>query len=457
MKNKFTIFYTIFAALAFVFAISFFGLNLYKEYSYGEISTSKKFNNIVTDLDTISKNPNLTTNSLVNDLKKSLGSFNDYAFIKITINDVEILKYPANQTLEATKSSLTKTYEKSFSSQAGTFKIVSNLYLLRPSSIYYYGKVAFLIILAITLLTVVIIIYMNTHGDSDIDSPLPLEVKDHVVADDIVASDSANVEIKETKEENLAQEAQAQVQVQQVEENPVQEKTQEEKSEEEKNLEEKKLEEKPLEVKEEEKNPQEENPQTETEKIPDAEPVELPSQEVKPMELNNQAQSDSPAGLFNPVTGFGWEQYLLTRLESEINRAIASEIDFSIFIIQLPLLSRDSEMVKNVCNYLAIQFQFKDLLFEYKDDCLVAMKISMDLDEALNFADKIYTDIKNIIEDNKCYIGISTRSIRMVSGERLLNEASQALIHAKDDEDSPIIAFRVDAEKYRQFLEGNKD
>ncbi len=175
------------------------------------------------------------------------------------------------------------------------------------------------------------------------------------------------------------------------------------------------------------------------------------------MELNNQSQSDSPAGLFNPVTGFGWEQYLLTRLESEINRAIASEIDFSIFIIQLPGLSRDSEMVKNVCNYLALQFQFKDLLFEYKNDCLVAMKISMDLDEALNFADKIYADIKNIIEDNKCYIGISTRSIRMVSGERLLNEASQALLHAKDDEDSPIIAFRVDAEKYRQFLEGNKD
>ena len=79
----------------------------------------------------------------------------------------------------------------------------------------------------------------------------------------------------------------------------------------------------------------------------------------------------------------------------------------------------------------------------------------MNLDDALNFADKIHAEISQIIEQKDCYIGISTRSIRIVSGERLLNEAWAAVEHAKQEEDSPIIAFRVDAERYRQFLEQN--
>ena len=79
----------------------------------------------------------------------------------------------------------------------------------------------------------------------------------------------------------------------------------------------------------------------------------------------------------------------------------------------------------------------------------------MNLDEALNFADKIHADISQILEQKQCYIGISTRSIRIVSGERLFNEALAAVEHAKNEEDSPIIAFRVDVEKYRQFLEQN--
>ena len=195
--------------------------------------------------------------------------------------------------------------------------------------------------------------------------------------------------------------------------------------------------------------------------LPDYEsPMIIESSDVKENnDAVNAPASDSsesnPSGLFNPVTGLGWESYLDTRLENEINRAISSEIDISVFIINIPNLERESEESKKVSEYLSLQFQFKDLLFEYKNDCIVAIKISMNLDEALNFADKIHADISQILEQKQCYIGISTRSIRIVSGERLFNEALAAVEHAKNEEDSPIIAFRVDVEKYRQFLEQN--
>ena len=112
-----------------------------------------------------------------------------------------------------------------------------------------------------------------------------------------------------------------------------------------------------------------------------------------------------------------------------------------------------SNVFKNICNYLTIQFQFKDLLFEYKDDSIVAIKISLNIDEALSLAEKLYSDICNIINGTNCRIGITSRSIRMVTGERLMLEAEQSIEHS--DAASPIIAFRVDSEKYRQMMEQN--
>ena len=172
--------------------------------------------------------------------------------------------------------------------------------------------------------------------------------------------------------------------------------------------------------------------------------AKLPIDEIEP----------SPAGLFDPETGIGWESYLMTRLDNEIDRATASEIDLSLFIIKLANIEKTSEEFKNVCNYLSIQFQFKDLLFEYKEDCIVAIKISMSVDEALALADKLYSDISNIVNNKDSRIGISSRSIRMVGGDRLLLEAEQSIEHS--DVDSPVIAFRVDSEKYRKLMEQNQ-
>ena len=435
MKNKFIIFYTIFASIGFLFALSFLSLNLYREYKYNSLTCEKKFNNIVGELTYGSKDPNLNTKSLLDKLNKSIGSLNDFSYLNISINDVEIIKYPSKANQNDTASKLTKSYDKVIQTEVGNFHIVCNIFLLKPSSVYYYGKVAFIIVLLITLLTIVIIIYENISDEKENSNPtVEIEnsendendsvsseaVKEALPNQEVIVNseDSSNTDEIEKNIDNEAEPVDTAIET------------------------------------EETKASSDTNTQAEVDSNKDEqieEKAQLPSEEEKPLQLNNE----NPRGLFNPVTGLGWEEYLLTRLDSELNRAIASEIDLSLFIIQLPGLSRDSEYVKNVCNYLTIQFQFKDLLFEYQEDCLVAMKINMNLDEALNLADKVYSGIKNIIEENPCYIGISTRSIRMVSGQRVLKEATEALAHTKDDKDSPIIAFRVDTDKYKQFLEQN--
>lgn len=179
--------------------------------------------------------------------------------------------------------------------------------------------------------------------------------------------------------------------------------------------------------------------------------VVLPSEEIKPI------QSDSSVHIFSPKTGFCFESYLESRLDNELNRAIASEFDLSLFVFRIPSIQLDynNETLQKVCKYLTTEFQFKDLLFEYDEDCLIGIKNNMNLDTALTFADKLYSDITEIVKENdlKCYIGISTRTVRIITGKRILTEATEALKHALEDENNPIIAFRANAEKYRKMMQ----
>ena len=479
MKNKFIIFYTVFASAIFAFAIAFFGVNIYKEYSQGQARANQRYNTLITDIKAYNSiDKNISETSLSN-IKSVLKDFNDFSFIQIKLNDSEILKYPKDVSAELTVSNLTKTFSSNFNTQNGQFEILCNLYLLRPSSIYYYAKISFIIILIVTLITIILIFYINSQekqfstkvsseadseflNENDFDSKLQLdenlsgsssEVESSSIQQNSVNSIDLDIDLSSESEQNKNSFDEDSEQIFDLEKNTEMDTEIQQSDSEYSTL-----------------NPEDKNnedSQTENEEkeipasLPDYEsPVIIESSDVKENnDAENAPASDSsesnPSGLFNPVTGLGWESYLDTRLENEINRAISSEIDISVFIINIPNLERESEESKKVSEYLSLQFQFKDLLFEYKNDCIVAIKISMNLDDALNFADKIHAEIMQIINQKECYIGISTRSIRIVSSERLLNEACAALEHAKQEEDSPIIAFRVDADKYRQFLEQN--
>lgn len=479
MKNKFIIFYTVFASAIFAFAIAFFGVNIYKEYSQGQARANQRYNTLITDIKAYNSiDKNISETSLSN-IKSVLKDFNDFSFIQIKLNDSEILKYPKDVSAELTVSNLTKTFSSNFNTQNGQFEILCNLYLLRPSSIYYYTKISFIIILIVTLITIILIFYINSQekqfsakvsseadaellNENDFDSKFQLdenlsgsssEVETSSIQQNSVNSIDLDIDLSSESEQNKNSFDEDSEQIFDLENNTEMDTEIQQTDSEYSAL-----------TPEDKIN---EDSQTENEEkeipasLPDYEsPVIIESSDVKENnDAENAPASDSsesnPSGLFNPVTGLGWESYLDTRLENEINRAISSEIDISVFIINIPNLERESEESKKVSEYLSLQFQFKDLLFEYKNDCIVAIKISMNLDDALNFADKIHAEIMQIINQKECYIGISTRSIRIVSSERLLNEAWAALEHAKQEEDSPIIAFRVDADKYRQFLEQN--
>ena len=176
---------------------------------------------------------------------------------------------------------------------------------------------------------------------------------------------------------------------------------------------------------------------------------------TQPQEISDQ-HIDSPYGLFSPVTGFGWEEYLEDRLDSELIRSASSEEDITLMMIRIKDFDTESPNAQEFYDIIFSYIQFKDMIFEYGNDGFSCIVHNMTIDAALKFAEEIYEQLneklKELGMDNEIGIGISTRSFRLIPAKRIFTEAQEALQRAFLDPDTPIVAFRVDPEKYRQYI-----
>ncbi|MGI5174001.1 diguanylate cyclase [Treponema sp. OMZ 840] len=173
----------------------------------------------------------------------------------------------------------------------------------------------------------------------------------------------------------------------------------------------------------------------------------------------NSPQQDSfsdPMGLFSPLTGVGWESYMETRLDSELIRAASSEQDLALVLLRIQNIENNELMIKRTAAVLLDFFKFKDFVFEYKKDGFAGILLNVNLDQTMVLAETMYSQLKELLESenirNKLAIGISTRSLRLLPGSRLITEADKALEKAFDETGMPIVAFRVNPDKYRQFV-----
>ncbi len=517
MKKSFVIIYSIIISLILVFAISLFGYNIYTDYKKGNIAADNRFERMSLSIKQIPESVKLNSRDFENSILRAINGIENYSSLSIEINDQPYINYPTEKDMQQGSSKLIVNKYKTFDLHGNKITITANLYVLTPAVINHDVKISFAIILFVTVLTLFLImldallgknskmkskpedsIYVEPEtdeaenekiikaineakkSDDELDeiekkeavieekemsvSEIAMDEKNEEIEAESALPDSLsdplsdslsdplfeNIELNDNEEETSTDKSflttdesilttdENQIIIPKFEENGHDFKitTIEEPVEEEKISEE---------IEASEIN--EYKTQLENDEV-----LPLPSDEIKPM--NIEVENDSPAGLFSPVTGFGWESYLNTRLDNELNRATASESDLSLFIIKIKEVSRESDITKKICGYLTTQFQFKDMIFEFREDSYVALKIGTSIDDAISFANKLLLDIDNILNGfGKCYIGISTRSVRMVNAERLVNEAEQALKHAEQEADSPIIAFRVDADKYRKFLE----
>jgi len=442
-KNLFVTIYAVFVSLIFAGTIVFSGISLYSKNSKGYIESKKTFDSMTMELKQAFQNP--TSPNMNEKINHAIGSYDKYSFISIKVNGNTVFLYPGDTDQPSENTKFSKLYFTTVKAGDLNVYIQANVYTLSPSSISYVAKVSFIIVLIFTLLTIVLIFVIasgeqdsevieetyedETDGDepeTEVPDPVKIEAETAVKEDPEVSSEeNKTTEFEDFPADEIAITPEEGFETEEAPEETVEEKIESEK-----------------EAEEEEEDAEPEEPAgSEAE-----EKAKLPVEDYKP-------SVTAPNGLYSPVTGFGWESYLKPRLENELSRASASEFDVVLFLIKITdFESYDEEKIHKLCDYLTNVFQFKDLIFEYKTNCFAAIKTNTTIDEAIPVADQIYTEIG---EEGKCFIGMSSKTIRIVGAERILKEADAALDHAMEDPESPIIAFRVNAEKYMDFIENN--
>lgn len=169
--------------------------------------------------------------------------------------------------------------------------------------------------------------------------------------------------------------------------------------------------------------------------------------------------SGKPDGLYSPLSGLGWESYLGDRLDAELARSASFEQDLSLLYILYEGLSPEKAEYKLVADSLSEFFSFKDLAFERGSDGFAVLLPNIDAEHGIRMAEEFLKKLTFILRELRdplsylpLFMGLSSRSGRLVDGARLGQEAQAALQKARAEHDSHIIAFKPDPDRYRIYL-----
>jgi GGDEF domain-containing protein len=168
---------------------------------------------------------------------------------------------------------------------------------------------------------------------------------------------------------------------------------------------------------------------------------------------------DKPEGLYSPSSSLGWESYMQERLDAEISRSASLEQDLSLLFFSFDGLSAPDPNYAAIGAAIKDFFNFRDLSFERGGDGFSVILPSIDSIHALRMAEEFYRKLVFLTEGDfarlgrlPIFMGISSRSGRLVDALRMAEEAEAALDKARYEKDTHMVAFRPDPDKYRHFL-----
>ncbi|MDR0707003.1 MAG: hypothetical protein LBF60_03875 [Treponema sp.] len=197
---------------------------------------------------------------------------------------------------------------------------------------------------------------------------------------------------------------------------------------------------------------------------PEAAPSPISANESDNMPLRADISEDEFAGLFpqedEPTytdLGINWETSLIRKLEDELYRSESFNQDLALIIVQAtddPAGTTLPIMASEAIDF----FVLRELIFKKGDVGVTVIAQNTDIESAFTKATEFRAALldKHPEQNLKLFIGVSSRCGRdEVEPNRLIREAEAAL--EKASETAPIVAFRVDPEKYKEFLKKQGD
>ena len=400
MKKNVVSIYSVFAVLIYIFSVLFFCTSLYKEYSKGKQRTEEDFYFIISRVSREFEKAN-SHSSITSVLSDFTSTSDKIAEINLENNGRYLFAYPEKAVSD---SKYIRNFSYSFSSMQNIYNINAKMYLLRPSVIYHYGKISFLLILAVTLVTLLLILY-NAYIEEK--KAVPASVKEDVkIKAETADSETTESEVPENTEvsEDNSSPSETEASVPENEDNA------------------------------EDSETTEENDENEISETAENDTSEEETDDV------NDNDADSKVSFEKVV-------------EEELNNSIANEKEFAIFVMKVIGIEQTSEEHRTMIDLLQDRMKAQNLIFEGKDNTIIILKHDTTLDENLALAENTINEIENTYAANNpiCYLGLSNRNQRIVTSQRLMFEAEAALNHAEETEEK-VIAFRANTEQYNNFI-----
>ena len=185
---------------------------------------------------------------------------------------------------------------------------------------------------------------------------------------------------------------------------------------------------------------------------------EIPSTPIQEEDSEEKEEQNEAKDIFSVRTGFLNESQLKGRLENELVRSASGEQELSLILVRILNISAE-ENIRKIADFVLGENPFRNLIFDYKEDGFALIRKDMSVKDAEIYAEKLLQNINELFEgeNTPCFSGISSRSGRILSNERLLTEAEEALRRSMEDGKSRVTAFHVDIGKYMEFIKNRKN
>lgn len=470
-KKGFNLVSTIIFAI-FILSVSFLIFSIFWENKTSGQKNQQIFNELVQNTKISAQNYSIKSTDFYNSFLKSVKNFNDYKEINLKIDGKLFYSYPKQNSL-IVKSPFSADF---LGKDGNKITLEVEFYKVKPYSVFYYAKITFLIVLITTIISLIFLIFAKAENINDekiiledFDEELSklTDEKENPISKNENDSDFFNDYTKENpdflndeNDENIENlELDEKINGNKIIDSDISEieNSNEEFFQEITDSKNNKNSEEDLQI---EKISQD-SISGENSKIEEDVSTFLDEQNYVPKNSEENFQTtenitfeeEKPVLEENSFSDLPSETDFRIQLEKKLSESSNDNNDLSVLILKVENLEKETETGKNFISILKEKTPDKAEIFNFKENSFSMILKDTMLDEAMVFADKLYETLTSSNENNlfKITIGLSSRTQRLISGDRLITEAFEAEKHA-DFASSPIIAFRVNPEKYKNFI-----
>jgi len=142
---------------------------------------------------------------------------------------------------------------------------------------------------------------------------------------------------------------------------------------------------------------------------------------------------------------------LIEELTTAITETAVAEEDLTLLLIHATDIPHNQQII----HLLRSTLDRIHKVFAFNKDILGVIIFYAPLDQAMQIASTLYDEIYTVLDDStkkSLSIGLTTRAGRLIPAPRMIEEASAAISKATEEGSDPIVAFRVNPDKYRRCL-----